>query len=476
MWILPSILSRCVPAPDNSTSESAAPSPATESAPALWLTLSGKPKRVPFSDRAWKTRTWSPPLFGAAIWKTSHIACFEEWLTGWLQAFPANRTVSPENRKDGTTKGTSSPPSSTSQMEFGLMCSSLKMLPGSKGSSTISPASCFKGGSVIHGVVSAQPMLEPLTGGTGGSASLTGETWPTASACIAQDGESVESWTARRELLKQTANNGNGAGIPLTIAASACWPTANANPGMPNNSTNRGAAHGGRRPRITDQCLETRATGFWPTATTQEHRNTQAKNSKSSASLDHVGKEFWPTASARDWKDTDGMATEATNPDGSHRDRLDQLPRAAVNWGTPTSHERTMTARDVHHGIQLANQAENWGTPRVTTNLGEALQWRMPDAATSGGPRTRTASQGKGHQVVLDEQACHFSPRDPGMVSGLESSQDTLSSLQLYRKWLCGLLGVEYSEEIKWRLSPLAASWLMGWSPFWAVPFQLKPT
>jgi hypothetical protein len=36
----------------------------------------------------------------------------------------------------------------------------------------------------------------------------------------------------------------------------------------------------------------------------------------------------WPTASARDWKDTPGMATEAVNPDGSPRKRIDQLARA----------------------------------------------------------------------------------------------------------------------------------------------------
>lgn len=42
----------------------------------------------------------------------------------------------------------------------------------------------------------------------------------------------------------------------------------------------------------------------------------------------------WPTASARDYKDTPGMSPEATNPDGSRRDRTDRLPMA-VYWGTP---------------------------------------------------------------------------------------------------------------------------------------------
>lgn len=44
----------------------------------------------------------------------------------------------------------------------------------------------------------------------------------------------------------------------------------------------------------------------------------------------------WSTASARDWKDTPGMAIEATNPDGSERMRLDQLPRQAMLAGWPT--------------------------------------------------------------------------------------------------------------------------------------------
>ena len=38
----------------------------------------------------------------------------------------------------------------------------------------------------------------------------------------------------------------------------------------------------------------------------------------------------WVTPSARDWKDTPGMATEGVNPDGTKRNRLDQLPRQAA--------------------------------------------------------------------------------------------------------------------------------------------------
>jgi hypothetical protein len=45
----------------------------------------------------------------------------------------------------------------------------------------------------------------------------------------------------------------------------------------------------------------------------------------------------WATPSTRDWKDSPGMATTGTDPDGSTRTRLDQLPRQAqlAATGTP---------------------------------------------------------------------------------------------------------------------------------------------
>lgn len=42
---------------------------------------------------------------------------------------------------------------------------------------------------------------------------------PTPAACVANDGESTDTWLARRERVKLTAANGNGMGMPLTIAA-----------------------------------------------------------------------------------------------------------------------------------------------------------------------------------------------------------------------------------------------------------------
>lgn len=55
----------------------------------------------------------------------------------------------------------------------------------------------------------------------------------------------------------------------------------------------------------------------------------------------------WVTPSSRDWKDTPGMSTTGTNPDGTTRQRSDQLPRqAALALGaTPTCSGAETTKR-----------------------------------------------------------------------------------------------------------------------------------
>lgn len=50
----------------------------------------------------------------------------------------------------------------------------------------------------------------------------------------------------------------------------------------------------------------------------------------------------WVTPSTRDWKDTPGMSLTATNPDGSKRTRVDQLPRQAAYC---TGRRLTVTGR-----------------------------------------------------------------------------------------------------------------------------------
>ena len=101
--------------------------------------------------------------------------------------------------------------------------------------------------------------------------------------------------------------------------------------------------------------------GLWPTPrngkTTDESEEAWTKRRDAgnvSTPPLTLAVKMWPTASARDWKDSPGMARTGTNPDGSTRDREDQLARrvygetnqtgslnpAWVEWlmGYPTGH------------------------------------------------------------------------------------------------------------------------------------------
>jgi len=59
---------------------------------------------------------------------------------------------------------------------------------------------------------------------------------PTPCASVANDGEGTETWLARRERVKETAANGNGMGMPLTIAVQLL-PTPRAQNGEDRNQT-----------------------------------------------------------------------------------------------------------------------------------------------------------------------------------------------------------------------------------------------
>jgi len=77
---------------------------------------------------------------------------------------------------------------------------------------------------------------------------------PTPAASAANDGESPTTWLARAELLKAKHQNGNGAGMPLTVA-SAMWPTPYAdmeqkyrlNSPKDSQAANRNLSAGARR-------------------------------------------------------------------------------------------------------------------------------------------------------------------------------------------------------------------------------------
>jgi hypothetical protein len=139
--------------------------------------------------------------------------------------------------------------------------------------------------------------------------------WPTPDASVAQDGEGWDTWSSRRALLKEKHRNGNGCGMPLTMAAQAAgWPTAKRDDGVKSIRSFEGAMNEAKRKGANDL-------------------NTAAVLAG------------WSTPSSRDWKDTPGMSTTGRNPDGSERTRLDQLPRQAAIAGQTQSGSHAPTAK-----------------------------------------------------------------------------------------------------------------------------------
>ena len=113
----------------------------------------------------------------------------------------------------------------------------------------------------------------------------------------------------------------------------ASWPTPDAHPELPNTSTNRGKDYGGNRRRLTPCGLAPVAMlASWPTPNMPSGGPNVESSAKHTGGMDLEGAATlasWCTPSARDEKDTPGMATTGTNPDGSERSRVDQLPRQA---------------------------------------------------------------------------------------------------------------------------------------------------
>jgi hypothetical protein len=104
---------------------------------------------------------------------------------------------------------------------------------------------------------------------------------------------------------------------------------------------------------------------------------------------DYVMLSSWCTPSARDYKDSEGMATMATNPDGSERSRTDQLPRQAAlaSWNTPRATDGSNGGPNQAGGALPADAA--------------LAGWPTPTRAIQGAPEDPEARRARGYNPGL---------------------------------------------------------------------------
>ena len=169
--------------------------------------------------------------------------------------------------------------------------------------------------------------------------------WPTASASVANDGESLKSWERRREKNLALHLNGNGMGTPLTIAA-VRWPTARMEDGE----------SAGNHPGATDSL--TGATKNWPTPRAGDIQDKMGSQGEfvNGRVVRKSGQDFAPsllTMAERLWQTP---ATDSFRSRGGDRKAEMGLDQQARFFPTPAERDyRTPNLKADQHADQLQN-------------------------------------------------------------------------------------------------------------------------
>lgn len=182
--------------------------------------------------------------------------------------------------------------------------------------------------------------------------------------------------------------HGDGGQDLQTACQTAGWPTPMAGSPATENYNEAGDTCNSRKTKLL--C-------GWRTPTVGDARrgveqNPKERNPKAgTASLNNeAALSGWASPSARDWKDTPGMATTGTNPDGSERQRLDQLRRQATlaGWATPDA-----SVMNNGEGLETWNARQKINKAKHKNGNGAGMPIAMQSQLVSGPTPSGTSAE-----------------------------------------------------------------------------------